>query len=189
MTCSISGTVPHSLTSDIRCPLRAKAAPAETEFNTLAASLARTVDSSVISLSEKPQPGHDSATARRTYSRVVELGHELTVGGAGGGEALVAFLELQAQVDDLLFQVGDLDGAVISLDRACRLVGCEVRARSRSRRRSRRGRCRPALARRHGPAGANELIVRSMSAVPFRPIGSHKQQPHLEEEPRHDHSG
>ena len=39
---------------------------------------------------------------------VVELGHELAVGGAGGGEVLVAFLELQAQVDGLLFEVGDL---------------------------------------------------------------------------------
>ena len=32
---------------------------------------------------------------------VVELGHELAAGGAGGGEVLVAFLELHAQVDDL----------------------------------------------------------------------------------------
>ena len=40
--------------------------------------------------------------------RGVELGHELAVGGAGGGEVLVAFFELQAQVDGLLFEVGDL---------------------------------------------------------------------------------
>src|SRR6266702_104407 len=39
---------------------------------------------------------------------VVELGHELAAGGAGGGEVLVAFLELHAQVDDLLLQVRDL---------------------------------------------------------------------------------
>ena len=38
----------------------------------------------------------------------VELGHEFAVGGAGGEEFLVAFLELQAQVDDVLFEMGDL---------------------------------------------------------------------------------
>ena len=38
----------------------------------------------------------------------VEAGHEFAVGGAGGGEVLVAFGELQAQVDGLLFEVGDL---------------------------------------------------------------------------------
>ena len=40
--------------------------------------------------------------------RVVELGHEFAVGGAGGGEVVVAFLELEPQVNDLLLQVGDL---------------------------------------------------------------------------------
>ena len=40
--------------------------------------------------------------------RGVELGHELTVGGAGRGQVLVAFLELQAQVDGLLLEMGDL---------------------------------------------------------------------------------
>jgi hypothetical protein len=40
--------------------------------------------------------------------RVVELGHELTVGGAGGGEVVIAFFELQPQVDGLLLQAGDL---------------------------------------------------------------------------------
>ena len=40
--------------------------------------------------------------------RGVELGHELAVGGAGGGEVLVPFLELQAQVDGLLLEMGDL---------------------------------------------------------------------------------
>ncbi len=39
---------------------------------------------------------------------MVELGHELAVRGAGCGEVLVAFLELQAQVDDLLLQMHDL---------------------------------------------------------------------------------
>ena len=39
---------------------------------------------------------------------MVELGHELSVGGAGGCEVLIAFLELQPQVKDLLFQMGDL---------------------------------------------------------------------------------
>jgi hypothetical protein len=39
---------------------------------------------------------------------VVELGHELAVGGTGSGEFVAAFFELQPQVDDLLFLVGDL---------------------------------------------------------------------------------
>ena len=38
----------------------------------------------------------------------VDAGHEFAVGGAGGGEVLVAFGELQAQVDDLLLEPGDL---------------------------------------------------------------------------------
>ena len=38
----------------------------------------------------------------------VEAGHQFAVGGAGGGEVLVAFGEFQAQVDGLLFEVGDL---------------------------------------------------------------------------------
>ena len=42
--------------------------------------------------------------------RGVELGHELAVGGPGRGEVLVAFFELEAQVDGLLFEVGDLSG-------------------------------------------------------------------------------
>ena len=40
--------------------------------------------------------------------RGVELGHELAVGGAGRGEVLLAFLELQAQVNGLLLEMGDL---------------------------------------------------------------------------------
>jgi len=39
--------------------------------------------------------------------RGVELGHELPVGGAGRGQVLAAFLELQAQVDGLLLEMGD----------------------------------------------------------------------------------
>ena len=39
---------------------------------------------------------------------MVELGHELAVGRACGGEVLVAFFELEAQVDGLLLEVGDL---------------------------------------------------------------------------------
>ena len=39
---------------------------------------------------------------------MVELGHELAVGGPGGGEFFALFLELQAQVDGLLFEVDDL---------------------------------------------------------------------------------
>ena len=38
----------------------------------------------------------------------VDAGHELAVGGAGGGEVFVAFGELQTQVDDLLLEPGDL---------------------------------------------------------------------------------
>src|SRR6266705_3383338 len=40
--------------------------------------------------------------------RGVELGYELAVGDPGGGEIFVLFLELQTQVDGLLFQVDDL---------------------------------------------------------------------------------
>jgi len=40
-------------------------------------------------------------------SRGVEPGHELAVGGPGGVEVLVAFLELQPQVDDVLLEVDD----------------------------------------------------------------------------------
>ncbi len=40
--------------------------------------------------------------------RRVELGHEFTVGGTGGGEVLVALFELEPQVDGLLLEVGDL---------------------------------------------------------------------------------
>jgi hypothetical protein len=40
--------------------------------------------------------------------RCVELSHEFAVGCAGRGEVFVAFLELETQVDGLLFKVGDL---------------------------------------------------------------------------------
>jgi hypothetical protein len=40
--------------------------------------------------------------------RGVELGHEFAVGSACGSEVLVAFLELEAQVDGLLLEVADL---------------------------------------------------------------------------------
>ena len=40
----------------------------------------------------------------------VDSGHQFAVGGAGGGEVLVAFRQLQAQVDGLLLEVGDLLG-------------------------------------------------------------------------------
>ena len=38
----------------------------------------------------------------------VDAGHEFAVGGAGGGEVLVPFVELQAQIKYLLFEEGDL---------------------------------------------------------------------------------
>ena len=41
-------------------------------------------------------------------SGCVEMSHEFAVGGSGGGEFLVAFLELQPQVDDVLFEEGYL---------------------------------------------------------------------------------
>src|SRR5271166_6332723 len=37
----------------------------------------------------------------------VESGHEFSVGGAGGGEVFVAFVELLSKVDGLLFEMGD----------------------------------------------------------------------------------
>ena len=47
---------------------------------------------------------------RRVTGRVVALlrGDELAVGGARGGEVLVAFLELEPQVGDLLLEMDDL---------------------------------------------------------------------------------
>ncbi|OKJ26541.1 hypothetical protein AMK22_31310 [Streptomyces sp. CB01580] len=42
--------------------------------------------------------------------RCVGLGHELPVRGAGSGEVLVSFIEFSAEVEDLLFQLGDLPG-------------------------------------------------------------------------------
>jgi hypothetical protein len=44
----------------------------------------------------------------------VELGDEFAVRSACGGEILVAFFELQAQVDDLLFEV--VNGLVDCVD-------------------------------------------------------------------------
>jgi hypothetical protein len=46
--------------------------------------------------------------ARARAARGVDLGHELAVGCAGGGEVLIAFFELEPQVGDLLFKVRDL---------------------------------------------------------------------------------
>jgi hypothetical protein len=40
--------------------------------------------------------------------RCVDAGHEFAVGGAGGGDVLVAFVALQVQINDLLLEVGDL---------------------------------------------------------------------------------
>ena len=37
----------------------------------------------------------------------VESGHEFAVGGAGGGEVFVAFVELLLQVEVVLFELGD----------------------------------------------------------------------------------
>ena len=45
----------------------------------------------------------------------VELGHELAVGVPCRGEVLVAFFELQAQVNGLLLEVGDLLGEGIDV--------------------------------------------------------------------------
>jgi hypothetical protein len=45
--------------------------------------------------------------------RVVELGHQLSVGGPCCGEVLVALLELQAQAGGLLLEMGDLLGEAV----------------------------------------------------------------------------
>ena len=47
--------------------------------------------------------------------RGVELGHELPVRGPGRGQVLLAFPELQAQVDGLLLEVGDPFGQFNSI--------------------------------------------------------------------------
>src|SRR5450759_3345111 len=49
--------------------------------------------------------------------RGVELGHELAVGGACGREVLIAFGELQAQIDALLLEVADLLVEGVEVDR------------------------------------------------------------------------
>jgi hypothetical protein len=49
-------------------------------------------------------PGRVSATS----CGAVELGHEIAVGGSGRGEVVVSLFQTEAQVDDLLRQVGDL---------------------------------------------------------------------------------
>ena len=47
----------------------------------------------------------------------VDAGHELAVGGPRGGEVVVAFGELQAQVGGLLLEVGDLLVEGVDVDR------------------------------------------------------------------------
>jgi hypothetical protein len=44
---------------------------------------------------------------RRHVASAVELGHQLAVRGAGGREVVALVLELELQVDDLLFEGGD----------------------------------------------------------------------------------
>ena len=58
------------------------------------------------------------------WCRGVELGDEFAVCGAGGGQVLVAFLELQAQFDGLLFEVADLlvEGVDVGGDAEARFV-------------------------------------------------------------------
>jgi hypothetical protein len=48
--------------------------------------------------------------------RGVETGHKFAVRGASGGEILVAFLDLQTQVDYLLFKVCDLEVEAVDVD-------------------------------------------------------------------------
>ena len=45
-----------------------------------------------------------SAGVSSGWRGCVEPGHQFAVGGAGGGEVLVAFFELQPGVNDLLFE-------------------------------------------------------------------------------------
>ena len=49
-----------------------------------------------------------ASACHRVLRIVVDAGHQLAVGGAGGGEFVVAFAELDAQVGGLLFELGDL---------------------------------------------------------------------------------
>src|SRR5664280_3191944 len=58
------------------------------------------------------------------WCRGVELGDEFAVCGAGGSQILVAFLELQAQFDGLLFEVADLlvEGVDVGRDAEARFV-------------------------------------------------------------------
>ncbi len=59
---------------------------------------------------------------------VVELGHELAVGRAYGGEVLVAFFELEAQVDDLLLELAVLLGEAAGIGRVLSPCGPARRA-------------------------------------------------------------
>jgi hypothetical protein len=65
--------------------------------------------------------------------RGVELAHELAAGGSGRGEVLALFFELEAQVDGLLFEVGDLLAEGVGVGGG----------RGRCGPRMLRGRCRP----------------------------------------------
>ena len=52
------------------------------------------------------RPQSNAATGHRSASSV-EVGDQFSVGGSRGVQFVVAFLKLAAQVDDLLFEVGD----------------------------------------------------------------------------------
>src|SRR5271163_3746456 len=43
-----------------------------------------------------------------TFCRGVELSHELTVRGPGGGQVVALLFELESEVDDLLLHLADL---------------------------------------------------------------------------------
>ncbi|MEU4507730.1 hypothetical protein [Streptomyces sp. NPDC024089] len=52
-------------------------------------------------------PGASFLLKQAWWCRSIELGRELAVGGASGGEVVVTVLELELEVDGLLFEGGD----------------------------------------------------------------------------------
>ena len=68
----------------------------------------------------------DARCDHRLAAWGVEPGHEVAVRGPGGGEVLGAFLELQTEVDGLLFEVGDLHLELVDVGWARRVL---IRAR------------------------------------------------------------
>lgn len=89
---------------------------------------------------------------RGRVASAVELGHELAVGRTGGGEVVVTVVELELQVDHLLFEGGDpgleLLGVVGAADAglAPDLLETSVEKWSQPTQRNRRGQAPPPAA-------------------------------------------